>query len=178
MKKRTFYILIAVIAILGIVSCANVPRYYLTRKLKLGTVNTYAINNVKTGMNIRPYNAGINDGTKIIQYTNNNWECMTWQFIKLEDSSFLLKNLWNNKTFQPSSSPQAGVFLHQQPIEANSLQYWEFIKRSDETYLIRLKGTELYITVTSDKKNSEIILMPNQNSSNQQWKLIEQHPTK
>ncbi len=181
MKKRTFYILLSIIAVLALAILAILifagPRAYLTHQLKLGTTNTFAINNVKTGMNIRPYNAGIDNGTKIIQYENNNWECMTWQFIKLEDSSYLLKNLWNDKTFQPSARPKPGVALFQQPIEANSLQYWEFLKQPDETYLIRLKGTELYVTVSSDKSNSDIILMPKQNSADQQWKLIEQHPT-
>lgn len=165
------------LAILAILVFAG-PRAYLTHRLKLGTTNTFAINNVKTGMNIRPYNAGIDNGTKIVQYKNKNWECMTWQFIKLEDGSYLLKNLWNDKTFQPSSTPKPGVALFQQPIEANRLQYWEFLKQSDETYQIRLKGTELYVTVSSDKSNSDVILMPNQNSADQQWKLIEQHPTK
>ncbi len=50
--------------------------------------------------------------------------------------------LWNDKTFQPSSTPKPGVALFQQPIKANSLQYWEFLKQPDEIYLIRLKGTE------------------------------------
>jgi len=182
MEMRTFYFLISVIAVLALVLLAILvlagPRAYLTYKLNLGSTNTFAINNVKTGMNIRPYNAGIDNGTRIIQYENNNWECMTWQFMKLEDGSYLLRNLWNNKTFQPPSTPELGVALIQQPIEANNLQYWEFLNQPDETYLMRLKGTELYVTVSSDKSNSDIILMPKLNSADQQWKLIEQHPTK
>jgi len=143
---------------------------------KQGTVNTYAIRNANTDMAIRVYNAGIPDETKIIQYKHQNWECMTWQLIEMEDGSFLLKNLYTHKTFQPSASPEQGVDLWQQPLEANSLQYWEFIKQSDETYQIRLRGTELYITPTSDESNASLVLMPLQDGANQQWVLIEQHP--
>lgn len=151
-------------------------RTYHNIKKKQETVNTYAIQNVKTGMDIRVYNAGIANETKIIQYKHANWECMTWQLIKTEDGSYLLKNLWTHKTFQPLSSPVEDAQLWQQPLEANSLQYWEFIKLPDETYHIRLKGTQLYITPASDGNNTPLILMPMQKSINQQWKLIEQHP--
>jgi len=65
--------------------------------------------------------------------------------------------------------------LWQQPL-GGSLQFWEFLKQQNEIYLIRLKGTELYITISAENNHSDIILMPLQNSASQQWKLIEQHP--
>jgi len=151
-------------------------RIYNGYQKKLNAVNTFAIQNVKTNKDIRVHNANINDETKIILYTHHNWECMTWQFIQLDGETFLLKNLYTQKTFQPSSIPEQSVDLWQQTLGGNSLQYWEFLKQPDETYRIRLKGTELYITVSSDKNNSDIILMPMQNSTEQQWRLIEQHP--
>lgn len=99
-----------------------------------------------------------------------------FQFIQLEQDTYLLKNLYTQKTFQPSASPKPGIALWQQTLGGNSLQYWEFIKQSGEIYQIRLKGTELFITVSSDQNDSAIILMPKQNSPDQQWRLIEQHP--
>ncbi|WP_310603407.1 RICIN domain-containing protein [Anaerosporobacter sp.] len=152
-------------------------RLYHNNQRKLSTVNTFAIQNKKTGMDIRPFNAGIGDEVKIIQYKHHNWECMTWQFIKLEDGSYLLKNLYTHKTFQSSSALESGVTLWQQPLEANKFQYWEFLRQSEDEYLIRLKDSELYVTVSDDKNNSSIILMPMQNKLEQHWKLIEQHPT-
>ena len=139
-------------------------------------VNAYAIQNMHTGMDIRVFNAGIPNEAKIIQYPHHQWECMTWQFIKMKDGSFLLKNLYTYKTFQPSSKIEAGVALWQQPIEANQLQYWEFIKGDTDYYHIRLKGTELYITPSSQEKNANIVLLPLKNTADQQWKLLEQHP--
>ena len=172
MKYFIYLIVFIVLACLIILA----PRVYKDIVKKQNTSNVYAIQNVQTGKDIRVYNAGIDDGQKIILYQHHNWECMTWQFIQLEKDTYLLKNLYTQKTFQPSASPEPGVTLWQQTLGGDSLQYWEFIKQPDETYQIRLKGTELYITVSSDQNDSAIILMPKQNSPAQQWKLIEQHP--
>ncbi len=172
MKYLLYSIAFVVIACIVIL----IPRVYKDIVKKQNTKNTYAIQNVKTGKDIRVYNAGIDDGQKIILYEHHNWECMTWQFIQLEQDTYLLKNLYTQKTFQPSAALGPGVALWQQTLGGNPLQYWEFMKQPDETYLIRLKGTELFITVSSDQNDSSIILMPKQDSPEQQWKLIEQHP--
>jgi len=145
---------------------------------KLNYPNTYAIQNVKTGKDIRVYNANYNDGTKIILYSHQNWECMTWELIHLEDSAYLVKNLYTNKTFQPESSPKEGVNLWQQTMGGSHLQYWEFFKIPDESYVIKLKGTDLYLTISSDENNSPIVLLPRQNSTSQQWRLVRQNPWK
>ena len=170
------YLFISLLSLVLLFTLAFGHRIYYGYLKKRDIANTYAIKNVKTGKALRVYNAGINDGRKIILYTHQNWECITWQFIQLEGETYLLKNLYTQKTFQPSSSPKSGVTLWQQTLGGDTSQYWEFIKQSDETYLIRLKNTELYITVTSDKNNSDVILMPMQNSTEQEWKLIEQRP--
>jgi hypothetical protein len=147
-------------------------------KKKLSYPNTYAIQNVKTGKDIRVYNANYSDETKIILYSHNNWECMTWELIQMKDSTYLLKNLYTQKTFQPSSTPDSGVSLWQQPLGGNEFQYWEFLKQPDESYRIRLNDSDLYITITSDENNSEIVLMPKQESNNQLWRLVRQNPWK
>jgi len=143
---------------------------------KQETVNAYAIQNVETGKCIRVHNAEIADREKIVLYSHYNWLCITWQLIKLDGEVYLLKNLFTHKTFQPSSLPETGVTLWQQPLGGDRLQYWEFIKQPDETYLIRLKDTDLYITITSNRNGSDLILMPLQNTTQQQWVLIEQRP--
>ena len=171
--KIAFISLLILIALSAFVFC---PRIYKDIKKKRNYANTYAIQNIKTGKDIRVYNAGNDDGTKIILYSHYNWECMTWQLIQLGDNTYLLKNLYTQKSFQPSSSPEAGIGLWQQTLGGSSLQYWEFIKQIDETYLIRLKDTELYLTVTSDENNSDIVLMTKQNSDSQLWKLVRQNP--
>jgi hypothetical protein len=101
---------------------------------------------------------------------------MTWQFIQLEDDTYLLKNMYTLKSFQPVSDPKAGVELWQQPLGGTKLQYWEFTEQSDATYLIRLKDTELYVTISAQENESPLILMPMNNSSAQKWKLIKQNP--
>jgi hypothetical protein len=145
---------------------------YLKKK---GMANAYAIQNIKTGKDIRVHNAGIEDERRTTLYSHHNWECITWQFIEVGDSTFLLKNLYTQKSFQPSKTPQEGVTLWQQPL-GGSLQFWEFLKQADGTFFIKLKDTELYITISAEENHSDIILMPLQNSANQKWKLIPQQP--
>jgi hypothetical protein len=94
----------------------------------------------------------------------------------MKDSSCLLKNLYTQKTFQPSSLPNSGVILWQQPLGRTVNQYWEFIKQPDNSSMIRLDGSDLYITITSDENNSAIVLMPKQESDNQLWRMVRQKP--
>lgn len=61
---------------------------------------TYAIQNTVTNKNLRPYDAGNQNGNRIVLYNHVEWKCMTWQFIKLADNTYQLKNLFTSKTFQ------------------------------------------------------------------------------
>ena len=145
-------------------------------KKKLQFENTYAIQNVETGNALRPKNANYENGVEIISYPLKNWECITWEMIEIDTNTYLLKDLFTEKTFQPKSEPKSGVGLWQKNLGGTVLQHWEFIKQTDESYLIRLKGTELYVTTSSEKTDSPIILMPKQNKKTQLWKLIRQTP--
>lgn len=168
--------LIVLLILIGLSAIVFTPRIIKDIKKKQNYANTYAIQNVETDKCIRPHDAENEDGTKIISYSHHDWECITWQLIGLENDVYLLKNLYTQKSFQPSSTPKAGVNLWQQTLGGSPLQYWEFIKQSDETYLIRLKDTELYVTVTSDEDDSDIVLMPKQDSKSQLWRLVRQNP--
>lgn len=87
-----------------------------------------------------------------------------------------LKIFIRKKPSNRQPPPEPGVNLWQQTLGGSHFQYWEFIKQPNETYLIRLKDSELYLTITSDENNSDIIFMPKQDSDNQRWKLIRQNP--
>lgn len=138
---------------------------------------TYAIQNTKTGKNLRPFEAGSQNGNRIVLYDHVEWKCMTWKFINLSENTYQLKNLFTSKTFQPKSNlVNTGTSLDQQPVSSSLLQQWEFIKAPDNSYFIRLKGTELYITASSDKTNSDIILQEKLPNSLQMWRLIAQNP--
>ena len=176
MRKILFIMSIVIVVVFVIAAFLFVPRICKDIKKKRNYENTFAIQNIKTGKDIRVYNAGNDNGTKIILYNHHNWECITWQLIQLKEDTYLLKNLYTQKTFEPSAVPQSGVGLWQQTLGGSRYQYWEFIKQSDEIYLIRLKDTELYLTVTSDENNSDIILMEKQDSDSQLWRLIRQNP--
>ena len=136
----------------------------------------YAIQNIQTGKNLRPYDANSADGTKIVLYNHVEWKCMTWEFTSLKESTYQLKNLFTGKTFQPSGKTVDGVNLVQQPLKKDSLQYWVFEKYANNAYHIKLKGTQLYITLSSEKTNSEIVLKPKDDKLLQSWKLVAQDP--
>jgi len=139
---------------------------------------TYAIQNTVTGKNLRPYDAGNQNGNRIVLYNHVEWKCMTWDFKSVGENTYQLKNLFTSKTFQPKENPaKAGTALEQQPISTAASQQWEFIKAPDKSFYIRLKGTELYITASSSQTNSNIILQEKQDKALQLWKLVAQNPS-
>lgn len=101
---------------------------------------------------------------------------MTWQFVPVGENTYQLRNLYTFKTLQPSSAPAPLVPLSQQPVTDDKAQHLEFVADRDDTYLVKLKGTNLYITALSRETNSQIVLHTRQNSSAQQWRLIKQDP--
>lgn len=176
MKTFLFITSIVIVVVVVIATIVFAPRISRDIKKKRNYENTYAIQNVGTGKDIRVRDANNDDGTQIILYSHHNWECITWQLIGLKGNTYLLKNLYTQKSFQPSATPILGIGLWQQTLGGTPLQYWEFIKQSDEIYLIRLENTDLYLTTTSDENDSAIVLMPKLDSTSQLWRLIRQNP--
>lgn len=142
---------------------------------------TYAIKNEQTGMLIRIKDANSKNGTPLVAYSPVNWKCMTWDFKHVEGTTYQLKNLFTGKTFQSKDgTPAEGVILEQQPLvmtQAN--QQYDFIEVKKDVYLIRAKGTELYITpVDKDGATDTGITLAKKNGSKlQQWAIYEQKPT-
>lgn len=140
----------------------------------------YAIKNVQTGMLLRVKDAGSKNGTPLVAYYPENWKCMTWSFKNTATNTYQLQNLLTNKTFQPSASPEANIPLNEQPLVAGTPnQQYEFIAIKKDTYLIKLKGTDLYITPADPKGsvNSAIVLAPMLNTTYQYWNIYQQAPT-
>ena len=170
--------IIIIVSVLGAIVMLTPITFRVRKdiKKKLQFENTYAIQNMATGKALRPKDANYKNGTELIAYPLKDWECITWEMIEIDTNAYLLKNLFTERTFQPKSEPKEGVCLWQQSLGGTPLQHWEFLKQQDGTYLIRLKGTELYVTTSSIETDSPIILMPKQNSKMQLWKLVRQTP--
>ena len=141
---------------------------------------TFAIKNEQTGMLLRVKDARPENGTSLVVYNPENWKCMTWDFQHVEGNTYKLKNLFTSKTFQPVASANAGVALEEQPLNADAAnQQYEFEPIDQDTFMIKLKGTDLYLT-PSDKKgsvNSKIILAKKTNTKDQYWDIYQQSPT-
>ena len=152
------------------------PTFALAQNIK----GNYAIKNVQTGMLLRVKDAASKDGTPLVAYYPENWKCMTWNFKSTGNNTYQLQNLLTNKTFQPVAQANADVPFEEQPLinDAPNQQY-EFIKVKPGTYLIKLKGTDLYITPADSKGkvNSAIILAAKENTPEQLWTIYEQTPT-
>lgn len=140
----------------------------------------YAIKNVQTGMLLRVKDAASKNGTPLVAYYPENWKCMTWNFKSTGHNTYQLQNLLTNKTFQPVNQANAEVPFEEQPLitDAPNQQY-EFVKVKPDTYLIKLKGTDLYVTPADSKGkvNSAIILADKKNTPEQLWTIYEQAPT-
>ncbi len=140
----------------------------------------YAIENVQTGMLLRVKDAHSENGTPLVAYYPENWKCMTWNFKHVTGDTYMLQNLLTNKTFQPQASANAGIALEEQPFDNSSAnQKYEFEPVDKDIFMIKLKGTELYLT-PSDKKgkvNSQIILAKKTDTKDQYWSIYEQAPT-
>jgi len=141
---------------------------------------TYAIKNVQNGMLLRIKDANSKNGTPLVAYYPQDWKCMTWDFKSTGENTYQLQNLFSNKTFQPITEAKTDVAFEEQPLVAGAAnQQYEFISVKKDTYLIKLKGTDLYVT-PADKKgevNSAIVLAAKRNSLEQYWTIYEQHPT-
>lgn len=140
----------------------------------------YAIKNVQTGMLLRVKDAGSKNGTPLVAYYPENWKCMTWNFKNTGENSYQLQNLLTNKTFQPVTKADINVAFEEQPlVDASPNQQYEFIGVKKDTYLIKLKGTDLYLTPADikGKVNSAIILASKRNTPEQLWTIYEQSPT-
>ena len=140
---------------------------------------TFAIKNVRTGMLLRPLEASNKNATPIVSYQPTNWKCMTWDFKPVSGQTYYLRNLLTGKTLQPvAANPEEGTPLEQQPMQDGAVQQWEFVPAENNSFLIRLKGTVLYITPTEDGSlNSRIILAKKKTGNLQLWTIYEQHPT-
>lgn len=139
---------------------------------------TYAIKNVETGLLLRVKDANKKDGTPLVAYTPVEWKCMTWDFQQVDGQTYRLKNLFTGKTFQPKTAPAEGTEMVQMPAGKEDIQQYEFLPAGENRFLIRLKGTSLYLT-PSDKEggiNTAIILSNKTNNNLQLWTIYEQHP--
>lgn len=140
----------------------------------------YAIKNVQTGMLLRVKDASSKNGTPLVAYYPENWKCMTWNFKKTDTNTYQLQNLLTNKTFQPSGAVALNIAFDEQPLVAgDAKQQYQFIRVKKDTYMIKVKDTELYLTPADGKGgvNSAIILAAKSNTPNQLWSIYEQAPT-
>lgn len=142
---------------------------------------TFAIKNISTGILLRPLDANKKDGIPIIAYSPVNWKCVTWNFHHLEGNTYQLRNLFTGKTFQPDQqNPVDENGLIQKPYILNQPnQQFEFIPVRKGAYLIRLKGSDLYVTPADQTGsiNAPVLLKKKDNSDMQLWTIYEQHPT-
>lgn len=172
MFKCLFFTLLIVVLIATIIFG---PRLLKDISKKKSRKNCFAIQNVNTGLCIRPFNADFKDETKVIQYGLHNWECITWELINATNGSVLFKNLYTEKTFEPRKNPSEGTHIWQMPFSHSNNQFW-IIENAGDANRIRLLGTNLYLTAISNEQNAEIELRNITNDTNQLWKFIPQCP--
>ena len=141
-----------------------------------GIQGTFAIQNVATGMNLRPFDASKQDRNRVILYNHHAWKCLTWEFLPIEGNSYRLKNYYTAKAVEPAAHAVGPTTLQQRPISGGVTQIWEFVDQPVNAFLIRHKTTGLYITASSHLRDSELHLQPRDRTRPQSWRLIRQRP--
>lgn len=165
MKK---FLLITVVAVLSF-------SFSIAQTIK----GTYAIKNVQTGMLLRVKDANGKNGTPIVMYEPQNWKCMTWDFKHVDGNTYQLQNLFTGKTMQALGTSQGSAF-DEQPIEqSKASQLYDFEPAGKNIFLIKLKGTDQYITSEGENSqiNSLVTLAPKRGDKSQQWTIYQQSPT-
>lgn len=165
-------IIIGDVIVLGAAAAVLGPRLYKNYRRKVGTQNAFLIKNVASVLVIRPRNAEIDDGVPIVQYTPQNWECTTWQMIGIGTDTYLLKDLYTQKSLAPDNQGM----LAQVPLGGNVNQHWVFAEVVPGQFTIRLADAELYLTSPNREVNARLQLAAPTNTDNQRWTLTAQHP--
>ncbi|WP_225047681.1 RICIN domain-containing protein [Lacticaseibacillus kribbianus] len=169
-------LLIADLVVVAVGALIFGPRLHKTMQRKRQTANAVMIQNVESGKVVRPKAANIADGTPIVQYLPQNWECVTWQMIAIGNDEYLLKDLYTQKSFNPAT-PTAGATLVQMPIGGNALQHWRFEEVQAHQFRIRLADAALYLTSPNDQVNAALTLEPlDDQHTAQVWELKPQQP--
>ena len=142
---------------------------------------TYAVKNMKTGKLLRPKDASKSDGAPIVMYSPTNWKCLTWDFKHVESDVYQLENLFSGKTFQAEdNSVKEGTLLDQAPLKTGDhRQLWEFVSLTENNFLIKLAGTDYYLTPVDEKGavNSRVALKKKLEGNIQNWTIYEQNPS-
>ncbi len=137
---------------------------------------SFAIKNMETGLYLRPKGASSADNIQMVLYTPKEWKCMTWNFIKKEENTYFVENLYTGKTFEADDNNRKVV---QKTIQSsNPKQIWEFIMLEENKYLIKASETNLYLTASNNSGNinTEIKLTGEQNNKLNYWTLVQQDP--
>ncbi|GAA3920889.1 hypothetical protein GO495_00830 [Chitinophaga oryziterrae] len=164
------FIFLAVVLLL----CSTLPAV-MAQEIK----GDFAIKNVQQGLLLRVKDAGSANGTPLVVYEPENWKCMTWNFEQVNGQVYKLKNLFTGKTFE-AAKPAAGEAFTEQPlVQQSTAQQYEFVPLRKNVYLIKLQGTDLYLTPAgADAKiNTPVILAKKNGTAAQEWTIYEQHPT-
>lgn len=136
---------------------------------------SFAIQNIASGKDLRPFGAKRHDRNPIILYDHHTWKCLTWTFRQAGPERFRLMNRYTSKGLNVTSTPAAGTSLvqHGSPPES---QAWDFIAQPDSSYAIRLAGSNLFITAASSETNALVTIEPFSGADSQKWRLIPQKP--
>ena len=144
---------------------------------------TYQIRNSKYGTLLRPKNANHANGTPIVLHTAQPWKCMAWKLQSVDQSGFLVKNLFTHKTFSAkhdgNNAQSAAVIqvpLSQEATKGKAI--WQFIRLKDGNYKIVDKQSESVLTADPKGDESHIIitLEPWHDLPAQKWVLEKVDP--
>ena len=142
-----------------------------------GAVKSYQIRNSKYGELLRPENANGANGTPIVLYPAQPWKCMTWKLHPAGDSVFQLQNHFTSKTFAAKTNASQ-VTLAQIPFSraADKRPSWRVTKLANGRFHIEDTASGRLLTAIRPNSTIIVVLAPGDNSTEQEWELMETDP--
>ena len=135
-------------------------------------VKGYQVENKKSGLLLRPYEANGAEGIPIVVYEKYAWRCLTWELTPVGSNLYTLRNYFTGKTFKASGTANGSGMEQVRINDSLSNQQWEFIPEENGYYRIQVPGTEKVLTVDGEGVNEKVKLMPWKRSDGQLWRLL------
>jgi hypothetical protein len=142
---------------------------------------SFQIRNLKYGDLLRPEEANSADGTRIVLYPAQTWNCLTWKFHANGESRFQLQNHFTSKTFAAGvGADKAQAAVTQVPFSKKPEERptWQFTKLPGGSYKITDARSGKALTAAKEGTGSgvRIVVQAWDESDAQKWELIEIDP--
>nr|WP_321412119.1 glycoside hydrolase family 76 protein [uncultured Carboxylicivirga sp.] len=168
LKKSTTQLLIFIILQISYLGYSSAQ----TQPLQDGSI--YTIESVKSGKLISVENSSLNDGSKIVIWTDTQSDAQKWKLNKIDDNTFNLVNLASNLVITSNSGGTA-----QKSDFSSSIAKWLITDsgNNDNTFYIQLQPVQTYSLCIKETTAEGSPVQLSQLTTPEKWKFTIQEPS-